>query len=246
MKQKLRRLFSSNFSSTSSSSPSRTFNSTSGFNSTSSSGFTMIELLITIAILSVIIILALMSWKNQINKARDAQRKTDLERIRIAFENYYNDNDCFPEETILQTCGGDSLNPYLNNIPCDPIYNLPYCYIHDPDDACGQNFKLLAPLQNTSDPIIEKLLCDGILYCGQEGSCEINTSPPANSTYEGFNYCVTSSNIPLCYSVGQNACNPLSGVCKSYADPVASGCPRTYDDDECDGQCADPDNWCAD
>jgi len=35
------------------------------------------------------------------NKARDAQRKKDLGRIKIAFEEYYNDKGCYPGQDFM-------------------------------------------------------------------------------------------------------------------------------------------------
>ena len=231
-------------------------------------GFTLIELLVTVAILAVLIILALIAWQNHLNQARDAQRKSDLERISIAFENYYNDKECFPAEDILQICGGDSLNPYLNIIPCDPVYILPYCYIHDPNDTCGQSYKILAPLKAASDSIIEKLLCNGGLYCGYEPNCAASISPPAGSDYGGFNYGVTSGNVQLYNPDAGSSPSPSSsplpsptsqtwactkgdvgagspGECNSYSDPIESGCNVWYYTDDCDSECTlDPTNWC--
>ena len=246
-------------------------------------GFTLIELLVTIAILGMLIILTSIAWRNQLNKARDAQRKADLERIKIAFEDYYNDKGCFPPENILQICNGNELNPYLQDIPCDPVFNLPYCYIHDEADSCGQSYKVLAPLKNSSDPIIKKLFCDDSdLYCGYEQNCASLINPPSGSDYSGFNYGVTSSNTQLynpdatppatpnpSTSPGSSpspspsastgpvgnynyACQPPTGNCNNYADPIDAGCPVWNAQDEvcstgdcCLGRCTDTSNWCT-
>src|SRR3990167_8966396 len=110
-------------------------------------GFTLIELLIVIAILAILIIIAMMSWRLQVDKARDAQKKDDLHRISIAFEEYFSDNECYPPADILQNCQGDEFDPYLDKIPCDPTTGLPYCYITDLDNpSCFRSFKILTPL----------------------------------------------------------------------------------------------------
>ena len=220
-------------------------------------GFTLIELLVTVAILAVLIIMLLIAWRGQIDKANDAKRKTDLERLKVAFEGYYNDKECYPDSTILDNCRSNDLSPYLNSIPCDPVFDLPYCYISDGSE-CSQSFKLLAPLANLYDPIIEKLLCNSGLYCGYETEC---AQPDAD--YNSFNYGVTSSNIQL-YNPdasppptsspspspssspvmdGEFACS--SGICNSYADPIGAGCPITFYTSDCDGECSNPDNWCV-
>jgi general secretion pathway protein G len=88
----------------------------------------MIELLIVIAIIASLAVIFLLMARTQISRARDADRKADLNRIKIAFEDYYNDNGCYPPATILDNCGGPELRPYLDKVPCDPDGN-PYLYL---------------------------------------------------------------------------------------------------------------------
>jgi len=218
-------------------------------------GLTLIELLIVIAIIAVLIIVGWMSWRNQFNKAKDADRKDDLQRLSIAFEEYFNDYECYPPADILQNCGGDELSPYLESIPCDPVTDTAYCYISD--DLCPRSFRILTSLDNTNDPIITKLQCHGEAYCGYERpDC-------ATAEQEGYNYGVTSTNVPLLNpevspppgspppgspppgspdptpppEAGNRACDP-KGECNSYADPEGAGCPITFTDpDECTAFC---------
>ena len=68
----------------------------------SGAGFTLAELLIAIAILMLLLLVALINWKNQINKGFDARRKADLFQIKTAFESYYTDHDCYPTKNILK------------------------------------------------------------------------------------------------------------------------------------------------
>jgi prepilin-type N-terminal cleavage/methylation domain-containing protein len=236
-------------------------------------GFTLIELLIVVAILIALIIMGWFAWRTQLNKARDAQRKNHLERISVAFEDYYNDNECYPPSGIIYICNGPELEPYLYDIPCDPVYGTPYCYIPDPDNPdCGQTYKILAPLANSGDPIIQKLLCHGADSCGYDLVCEADTG-----TDTDYNYGVGSSNVailnpetspppegspspgsgspspmpsPSIYGVspgyeGDLACDP-SGVCNIYADPEGDGCPITfYDPGVCQTYCTQsPEHWC--
>jgi len=158
----------------------------------SSSGFTLIEMVVALAVLILLIMTLMGSWRNQINKARDAQRKEDLTRLRTAMEEYYNDHECYPNADILELCQSDSLDPYLNKIPCDPTTKLPYCYIPEEDD-CPQSFRLLAHLQNQTDPDTTKLGCyESDPFCGWEDNCA-----DPGSYYTGFNYGVSTSNITV-------------------------------------------------
>ena len=212
-------------------------------------GFTLIEVMIVVAIIGLLSVLALMAWRNQIAKSQDALRKKDLQRISIAFEDYYSDNECYPQGDIITTCGGDALAPYLGVIPCDPVYSTPYCYLADATyPTCGREYRLLTTLGNPTDPTIEDLGCSGSEFCGWETECNAVVG-----SGEGFNYGVSSLNIPLANPTmptpspsptptpvpGNYACQ--SYVCNNYApdDPVVDrGCPISFANQvECDAYC---------
>jgi prepilin-type N-terminal cleavage/methylation domain-containing protein len=57
------------------------------------SGFTLLELLIVIAIISILASLAAVSYSSAQRRARDSQRQSDLKAIQNALEQYYADND---------------------------------------------------------------------------------------------------------------------------------------------------------
>ena len=227
------------------------------FGTQKNSGLTLIELLIVIAIIAILTLIGLMSWRSQFNKAKDAARKDDLQKLSIALENYFNDNDCYPIAGILDNCGGDELSPYLAPIPCDPVTNTKYCYI--PDDTlpgtCPRYYRLLSSLDYTNDPIIAKLQCHGDDYCGYESIC-------ATLEQAGYNYGVSSLNVPVLNPLtspppsappspgaspepGTYACDP-AGECNSYAD--TSTCGRTWSDiNLCNAYCptSAPEERCA-
>lgn len=153
-------------------------------------GFTLIEILIAFAILTLLALMGFMAWQNQAAKARDARRKADIKRLNIAFEDYYADKECYPPANIIQNCGGPELQTYLDGpIPCDPLTHTPYCYIYDSETPLCQEFRLLASLENSSDPDIGKLGCAGTDFCGYEEQC--------NSFGSGFNYGFSSTNITV-------------------------------------------------
>lgn len=210
--------------------------------------FTLIEIMVVVAIIAILAVLAMFMFMHNLGKARDGRRKGDLDRLKVAFEEYYGDKNTFPGSDILADCGSGNLKPYISSVPCDPKTNKPYCYIYDTDNN-GQNYRILASLENTSDPIISELNCSSSEYCGFESECTAYGSR--------FNYGVVSSNIavasdsiisgminptptplPLPSTVpGNYACSPQS-ICNSYADPVGAGCPLTWSDSAaCDAYC---------
>ena len=123
-------------------------------------GITLIEILIVVALLMLVLVAIFRVFKVDINRAKDAQRKSDLRDLKLAFEDHYNDRGTYPSEEDLADCGGPSLQPYLRVVPCDPETGLPYLYLPHPGNGDNsQGYRVLSILTDKSDPIIEKLGC---------------------------------------------------------------------------------------
>ncbi len=138
----------------------------------------MVELLIVITVLGLLTTFTTIIAPVQIAKSRDARRKADLERIKIALYDYYFDADCFPKN--LPDCNKNFASGsmvYLNNFPCDPSGNN-YAYQRE-DKECSQWFKILTDLENTKDL--------GIVKVGCQFGCGL---PECN-----YNYGLASTNI---------------------------------------------------
>lgn len=69
-------------------------------------GFTLIELLIVIAIIGVLATLLMVNFIGVRQRARDAQRKSDLRQIQSALEIYRSDQGSYPASIINCTCNG--------------------------------------------------------------------------------------------------------------------------------------------
>jgi len=84
-------------------------------------GFTLLELMIVLAIMGVLVSIATPNLKISIVRAREAVLREDLFQIREAIDQYYADNDKYPP--TLQ----DLINPqektksYLRDLPKDPF-----------------------------------------------------------------------------------------------------------------------------
>lgn len=131
-------------------------------------GFTMIELLIVLAMVGIFSTAGVVGFQASQQKSRDATRKGDLNRVKVAFEDYYNDNNCYPPAGSLNACGSSALQPYLHSIPCDPLSDDPYLYA-PLDNACA-GYRLHASLENNDDPDIAEAGCDGDGGCGYGSS----------------------------------------------------------------------------
>jgi len=139
-------------------------------------GLTLIEILIVVALLMLVLVAIFKVFNVDINRAKDAQRKSDLRDIKLAFEDYYNDHGTYPPEEYLADCGGESLKPYLKVVPCDPVTGEPYLYMPSPGDGDNSGgYRVLSILDDLSDPIIQKLGCQN--GCGiPEGNPQFDSS----------------------------------------------------------------------
>lgn len=88
-------------------------------------GFTLVELLIVIAIIGVLTTLLMANFIGVRQRARDAQRKSDVRQIQAALELYRSDQGIYPSS--LPSCKGQLTSPdgtvvYMRSVPCDPLY----------------------------------------------------------------------------------------------------------------------------
>lgn len=165
-------------------------------------GFTLVELMIVMAILIMmaIILIGILNPIALVNKARDGRRKKDLNRIRVAFEEYYNDKGCYPDIALRDqlndplNCGTLVFGKWLNPWPCDPK-GEPYVILTGYDDTCPKWFKIMATLENKSDPSLN--------------ITALSENDP--------NYAVSSGNIKAGgYNGDQNPICNFDGNCYAY------------------------------
>jgi prepilin-type N-terminal cleavage/methylation domain-containing protein len=145
------------------------------------SGFTLVELLIVIAIIGILASIGLASFNSSQMKSRDAKRKSDF------LELYYNDKGQYPASdasgNILgckagatDTCTWGSLTVpfsntttgtiYMVRLPADPSSTY-YFYV-----STGTTYKLYARLENTQD---KSIISTGV-SCGSSINCNFGIS----------------------------------------------------------------------
>ncbi len=132
-------------------------------------GFTLIELMIVIAILGILISVGLTNFKSVQIKSRDARRKNNLRQIATALEYYYNDYGTYPPDAgnqiygcgttgllvcawgdPFQTVQANGTTPktiYMPKLPGDPSSGRTYYY----DRINSTSFRLYAMLENSED-----------------------------------------------------------------------------------------------
>ncbi len=185
-----------------------------------STGFTLTELLIVIALIAIFLLVALIGYRFQLAKGFDTVKKQDLDSLKISFENYYGDHLCYPSSALLADCGGDSLQPYIQKIPCDPETRTPYALTLEPQN-CPQKFFVFAELTNQNDPQAVCLDRYGI----SSGNA---TQGELNARCLGQDFC----------NNGYYGC--IQGQCSFISAAVQPACSPLFCSSNCQGSCGLP------
>ena len=97
-----------------------------GVSPKSGRGFTLVELLVVVAIIGLLVTMVLINIQNSKQKARDVRRVSDINNIATALALYHNDNNAYPIYTGNLT-GSDAVSTALRNaqlissVPLDPL-----------------------------------------------------------------------------------------------------------------------------
>ena len=154
-----------------------------------SKGFSLVEIMITIAIIALIAAASLGSISSIQRTSRDTQRTADLNSIKSALQQYFANENHYPDSmtltagAALDNCTGLATPPcvvnrtYLKSTPKDPVGSVAYCYLAlsnaDPATTtcttAGQcyYYKLFAKLENTT----------GTLSCGAVSTYSLQLTP---------------------------------------------------------------------
>lgn len=124
------------------------------------SGFTIIELIIVIAIIGLLSAMGMIAIQDAKESARDARRVADLSQLRVALLLYYDDYDSYPPTisgggttadisynapvgSIFSTFNNPLVPKYTSQVLLDPMNGNVYYYQYDTNDANGnKSYKL--------------------------------------------------------------------------------------------------------
>ena len=79
-------------------------------------GFTLVELLVVISLISILAAMGLVQYKNSVTRTEESVLKTDLFRVRDAIDQYYADKGKYPASLDALVSDG-----YLRKVPEDPF-----------------------------------------------------------------------------------------------------------------------------
>lgn len=124
-------------------------------------GFTLVELLVVIAILSILATIGVTNFQTAKIKARDLERKADLQTVAKSLEAYVNDHRgyplssggqiiCQPPATVCAWGAPftDGTSVYAATLPEDESSTSDYTYV----STTGADYQLYTYLENSNDP----------------------------------------------------------------------------------------------
>lgn len=141
--------------------------------------FTLVELLVVIGIIGALASLLVPNFMAARERARDAQRKSDLRQLQKALELYKQDqtNSQYPAtDSFLANPGycwssggtGSSCpagTVYMSKVPGDPKTSTPTQYYYARNGSDPQQYNLCACLENKADADATSGNCSGSYTC---------------------------------------------------------------------------------
>ncbi len=133
-------------------------------------GFTLIEILIVVAIIAILASVVLVGLGPTQEAGRDARRISDLSEVQNGLELYYNKCGIYPSATagscVAVTLGSDGVSAYkamsaaliaqgigVSSVPVDPSNVAPHQYSYAENGASATSYVLQATLENTGNSV---------------------------------------------------------------------------------------------
>jgi len=166
-------------------------------------GFTLIEILIVVAIIAILASVVLIGLGPTQQSGRDARRLSDLHEVQNGLELFFNKCGYYPGTAAGGACAaGGATAGYaemsgaltgaglgINSVPSDPLNNATYKYYYKTNGADANSYLLAATLENKSNSVFAGYNPPGGTYGSGDtlpGACA--TTGDANGT--GL-YCLT-------------------------------------------------------
>ncbi len=172
----------------------------------------------TILIILGLALLVSINPLSQIIKGYDSRRRADLNKIKIAFEAYFSDHDCYPPSSVLSLCNSGALQPYLDSVPCDPTTKAAYKIKVLPDNSsCPQQYAVYASVYSLFGA---------------------STIPGCANTYAIYSSSMGTLDLSRGCTTVTQACNNVygcrNGACTIIAVDQLASCGPNYCTADCD------------
>jgi prepilin-type N-terminal cleavage/methylation domain-containing protein len=161
-------------------------------------GFTLIEILIVVAIIAILASVVLVGLGPTQQAGRDARRISDLSEVQNGLELYYNKCGYYPGASSATdaSCdasvpGGTVVAAYtymagelqaigigISSVPVDPNNTSPHQYMYATSGASGESYVLGADLENTNNSVfttytppsdVASDTAPALMTCGSKG-----------------------------------------------------------------------------
>ncbi len=155
-------------------------------------GFTLVELVVVIAIIAVLSTLIVVSLDNAKMTGRDARRVSDIKQLQLALKLFYNDTGYYPTAITAGRSIANGGSNYLLRVPSNPAPHADNgCadsdYVYTQLDG-GERYSLSFCLGDRTDDLSggpKTATANGILDC-DDGYIPV----PGSSTFETNDFCV--------------------------------------------------------
>ena len=152
-------------------------------------GFTLIELMVTVAIVALLTSIIMVSFSTARGKSRDGKRVSDVGQIQIALELFYDRCKQYPATVANPTSGitaatcpsGVNLSTFISQIPAPSSGSYTYAVNASP----ATDYVLMTTLENYSEVLKDDL--DGSFVYSTTVDCGTANNGQGNAER---NYCV--------------------------------------------------------
>lgn len=152
-------------------------------------GFTVLELLITVAIIAVLSTVIVTMTNSARIKGRDSNRVSQIRQIRYALEQYRLTNGQYPQCLYVAAGCGTTLNgtTFMKNVPVDPKTAVPYAYAGLSTSVGGStctSYHLGTTLEDKTNQSLRS---------GSDAPASLNICAGSRADFEGLSYSSTAS-----------------------------------------------------
>lgn len=170
-------------------------------------GFTLMELLVVVAIIAILLAVIMISVSNSRQKGRDAKRIGDVRALSNALELYRSANNSYPSTLTPLTPN------YISALPKDPRTNLDYFYT-------GLETISITPVVicngyhlGTSMETNNSVMSSDADFSSQGGTVANRCQNPGTSAFGGTTYGASANDGAKCKTTGGGAAADTGSFC---------------------------------